>query len=251
MFEKAYVSAWNHPGVAFLATALLLVFAFRRKPFMHGFLALFALEIVFDAFMTGPLKPPQIAADFDVSIGWAIVFVILGDYRYFVLVERFAPKRAPSPASLGPWLGWVIAVPWAFLVPLTWTLLYKANIVAMPDESIKFLVYELLFAGVALVLRFVVLPMRMKGASDDARKYVMRLTMYEVVQYALWASADFVILCSTGTVGDPKSFFMTDLGYLLRIVPNVMYYGGFLAFAWTSAPKSFFAVTVDDASRAG
>lgn len=236
MFEKFYFSAWNHPGVAFVATVIAVAIAFRKKPFLHGFMALFALEIVFDAFMTGPLKPSQIA-DFDTSIAWAIVFAILGDYRYFVLVERFAPRKALAPTSLGPWLGWVLAIPWAFLVPLTWTLLYKAKIIEMPDESIKFLVYELLFAGVALVLRFVVLPMRMKGASDDAKKYVMRLTTFEIVQYALWASADFIILFTSWTLGE-KPPVMSDLGYLLRVVPNVMYYGGFLGFAWLSAPRS-------------
>ena len=52
-----------------------------------------------------------------------------------------------------------------------------------------------------------------------------RLTQFEIAQYVLWAGADVVILSGH------------DVGYLLRLLPNAMYYALFVPFAWWSAPE--------------
>jgi hypothetical protein len=52
------------------------------------------------------------------------------------------------------------------------------------------------------------------------------VTRFVIAYYALWAAADALIL----TMG-------ADAAFLLRVLPNVLYYGGLVpAIAWT-APK--------------
>jgi hypothetical protein len=41
----------------------------------------------------------------------------------------------------------------------------------------------------------------------------------------LWASADVIILAGV------------DAGFGLRLAPNIMYYVGFVPFAWLTAPE--------------
>jgi hypothetical protein len=48
---------------------------------------------------------------------------------------------------------------------------------------------------------------------------------FEIVQYALWALADVLILSGM------------SWGFLLRIVPNSLYYAFFLPFVWWTAPR--------------
>jgi hypothetical protein len=230
MFQVAYQSGWHHPGVAWVvALALVAALASRWATisrFMRGYLAIFTAEIALDAFFTGALAPASVT-----SIEWrnltaAITFVIVGDYRFYVLVERFAPPDAPPASELGPLSAWLKALPWGFAVPLTWTFFYETKLLPMPDLSTKFFVYEILFLGLALVLRSVILPRRLAKTKPHLRRYVLRLLTFEIAQYALWALADVVIRRGA-----------TEPGYLLRIVPNVMYYGGFLVFAWRVAPR--------------
>ena len=234
MFERAYESVLHHPGVAWVATAALLLWLFRAKAsrFFTAFLLVFAVEIALDAFFTSPTEPAKVAANDTLHTGIEIAFVIIGDFRFFVLVERFASPKSAPPSSLGPVLPYLRAVVWAFVVPLTWTALYKAHTIEMPDEYVKFLVYELLFMALAFVLRFAVLPWRLKDTAPAPRRYLIGLATYELGQYSLWALADILILWG-----------MREVGFLLRIVPNVMYYGGFLLFSWRFAPKDLRAAS--------
>ena len=48
-----------------------------------------------------------------------------------------------------------------------------------------------------------------------------------VLYYGLWATADLLIL-GTGS----------DLGYLLRMLPNLLYYGGLIAVIGFLAPRA-------------
>jgi len=234
MFEAAYESVWHHPGVAWVATALMLVALARAKAsrFFVGFLVVFAVEIALDAFFTSPTEPAGVAANPSLHTGIEIAFVILGDLRFFVLVERFASPKSAPPSSAGPFGRYCVAVVWAFVVPLTWTAVYKSKAIEMPDDYVKFLVYELLFMVLAFALRFAVLPHRLKDTPVDVRRYLVGLTTYELGQYSLWALADILMLWG-----------VREGGFLLRIVPNVMYYGGFLLFSWRFAPKDLRAAS--------
>jgi hypothetical protein len=66
-------------------------------------------------------------------------------------------------------------------------------------------------------LAFVALTLvAMATSSQMARiPWLRGVSRFVVVDYTLWATADIVIL-ATGA----------DLGFALRVVPNVLYYGG-------------------------
>ena len=55
--------------------------------------------------------------------------------------------------------------------------------------------------------------------------WLRRVSRFVVLYYSLWAASD-VILLATGS----------DLGYALRVVPNLLYYGGLIAVIAWSAP---------------
>ena len=139
--------------------------------------------------------------------------MILGDLRYFVLLERFG-RRAPGTA----WL--LKAGAWSLLVPAA--SFAVANSLFPDNKRVLFLIYEAMFATLAIAIRFVLLPRR--HASDDNMRWMQKLTGFEIVQYALWASADVVILSGH------------DVGFLVRLVPNALYYVAFVPFAYFTSP---------------
>lgn len=224
--KAIYDSAWQHPGIAFAAGLAVLAFLLRERlsgrakarPFAFAFAAIFLVEIVLDALFTGAFSPVMGTA-FEMPI--AIAFVILGDYRYFVALER---ARGPRDAKLFNG-GWLVALGWAFIIPVLSTIPQKI----WPDwftiSNRIFLVYEAMFFVLALILRVAVLPKRLAGADPAHKRWAERLTDFELVQYALWAIADVVILSGV------------DAGYLLRIVPNAIYYAAFVPFAYLTAPS--------------
>ncbi|NUP13717.1 MAG: hypothetical protein HOW73_47380 [Polyangiaceae bacterium] len=231
MFKRFYDSGWQHPGIAFLGLfPFLLAFATRQR-FLLGFVALFAYEILADALFTGALNPAR-GLGFDSSI--AIAFVILGDFRYFVVVEWALRRGSRDPGAIGPGplSAWVVGLAFAFIVPVVSTIPQLAMPQAFPSDDPYglhriFILYELLFLGLALVLRFVVLPRRLRGADPSVASWVLKLTMFEIAQYALWSGADAFILATHA-----------DVGYLFRVVPNALYYALFVPFVWWTAPAS-------------
>jgi hypothetical protein len=229
VFKTFYDSALHHPGIAFIATGIFLLFLapklrFARSHFVVGFSVLFAIEILADALFTGAYSPVA-------NTPWmqpvAITFVILGDYRYFVAVERAIRARSTKAiGGLGSPATWGIALAFAFIVPVLSVIPQKIFPESFTRMNAIFLVYEAMFFVLALVMLLVVLPRRLQGVDADLARWVKWLTLFELVQYGLWATADVLILSG---VSEP--------GYLLRLVPNTLYYGGFLPFLYFSAPK--------------
>lgn len=213
MFRTIYESPWQHPGLAFLLGGLgiLLVVAlrpFHARPSRRDWALLFSLlqaEILLDAALTGALSP-IVPGSFSAT-AFPVLFVILGDLRYFYLVER---QRADASTSRLATFG--SALVFALIVPIAsglWQQLWPQFFVG----TRLFLSYEvaLLFL---LVVHFVT---RQRGP------FARRLFMFEFAQYFLWATADVLILCGI------------DAGYGLRIVPNIFYYVGFAPFAILAA----------------
>src|SRR5262245_46677371 len=100
MFQKIYDSAWHHPGLCWIAGApLLLLVAARLLRAREGdqrlfaaLLVVFQIEIVLDAWLTGVFTPLTGTA----ATAAAIAFVILGDLRFFLLLERWGRERQPG-----------------------------------------------------------------------------------------------------------------------------------------------------------
>ncbi len=214
--KALYYSPWHFPFVCWVSCAFFVIaFLAKRRdlrlPFFTGFFGLFALEIAIDALITGAWTPVPSTAK--ITTGLSIAFVVLGDFRYFLIVEYVLAKRLTTGVVLR-------ALAFALLIPLATAPISSVN------GRVLYLVYEASFACLALLMRFVVIPMRGRTLEPDALAYLYLLTGFEMVQYVAWAIADIRIIRGH------------ELGWLLRIVPDFFYYGAFLWFAWLALPKS-------------
>ena len=207
-FQELYSSPWILPALPCVALPIVLVLAARRKGFFRAWGLLFAVLIVVDAYVNGALTPvsaPGLATFF------GITFVIVGDLRYFLAVEHTETSRFFVPAALGL----------ALVVPVL-SQIARATIPAVAAElRVTYATYEVLFLAVLAAYYF----LRVRTL-DGARAFATKLTLFEAVQYGLWASIDVLLLVTK-----------RDAGYLLRIVPDVMYYVAFVPFVLRLAAK--------------
>jgi len=221
VFQSIYDSAWHHPIAAWAAGVLtLMVLAVGvRRDALRPIAALLALEIMLDAYCTGALTPLQTGAP--LTTGLALVFVVVGDWRFFFLVERARPPRGilkrPGAAQAA-----MSALGLALIVPL----LTLVGRVALPSllssDRVMFLAYEL---TILPVVAFVTWRARRWLRPGAARTFLLRLCAYEAGLYALWALGDVIILVAG------------DVGFLPRLLANLMYYAGFVPFVVAAAPS--------------
>jgi hypothetical protein len=190
----------------------------RAAGFMRAYALVFALETMLDPFAGGPLLRWLGLADGVLATSVMVTFVLLGDFRVFLLVLRLAAPEARGLASVA-----VEAALWTLVVPVV-AVGVEAGVRALagelPSQSI-WLVYELAFLAMALVLRGVVVPARVAAERSRLRAYLRAVTAYVAVYYALWATADLLIL-----VGG------LDAGWALRIVPNQLYYAFYVPLVY-------------------
>ncbi|CAN5212379.1 hypothetical protein BH09MYX1_BH09MYX1_53870 [soil metagenome] len=202
-FQSFAQSPWILPVLPWLATPIVLVYALRQRGFLRVWGVLFALLIACDGYASGAFTtvPP--------NTGWAtffsVGFVILGDFRYYWLVEQTrAPKRNPM-------LVLALSVVLAFVVPLA-AQFFRATTSISNDTRTTYLTYEALFLGFLMIYGFVL--RRRKSLLER------RLFAFELVQYVLWASLDVLLLATKA-----------DVLHLFRIIPDVLYYVVFIPFA--------------------
>lgn len=223
MFQAIYDSPWHSPAAFWAAGVAFLALWVRRKPFLVAFFALFTIEIVADALATGGWSPLAL-----LKSPWAspiaIAFVILGDFRYFLLIERFARRPDAEPADPTTPAAWAGAAASALIVPVAAALANRTVAARFTDPRWTYLTYEALFVVLALTLRFVVLPRRLAAAPANVRAWLLAVTGFEIAQYALWVLSDVIILAGA------------DAGFGLRLLPNAMYYAIFLPFVAWKAP---------------
>ena len=188
-FQAFYDSAWHAPFAFWLGQAVFLgVLLARRKERPEGFAFFVAFTVILalDAWMNGALSP---LTSPNVKTAVAVLFVLLGDFRFFYLLER----------------AWLRAGVLTLVVPALVTPLILLGV----PERYLWLGYEAGFFLLAAVLHVV------------RRKPVQRaLIRFELLQYALWLFADLVLLRGH------------DVGWAIRIVPNLLYYTLFLPYAW-------------------
>jgi hypothetical protein len=236
VFQTAYQSAWQHPGIAWIAGLPLVLVGLlaarrgrqvadadpRRKAFVWAFVILEA-EILLDAFFTGALSPLSSAGGGGTAA--AIVFVILGDLRFFYLVERQRGEAASSGSAALTALK--IALPVSFVMPVVSAVLTRID-PARHAGTRLFLVYELGLVVVVAIYCAARRPLT-RDRADGRARYVRRLMRFELAQYGGWALADAVILFAP-----PK---WRDLGWAIRVVPNVLYYALFVPVATWATPS--------------
>ncbi|MGB5348968.1 MAG: hypothetical protein WBN10_05170 [Polyangiales bacterium] len=142
-----------------------------------------------------------------------LAFVLIGDFRFFLFIESAKPDGTLA-ASAGAWMR---ASAWTLVVPMASQLGVLA--LGSHEPRLRFFVYETLFVLLSIGLAQLYLPRRSR-----ALLWTRRVTRFVIVYYALWAAADAIIL-TTGA----------DAGFLLRLLPNVLYYGGLVpAIAWAA-----------------
>jgi len=202
--------------------------------FVDAYALVFACETLIDPVATGPLLGALGIADGAAGTAVMVLFVLLGDFRVYLLLFgllAIAAGRSWRDALPG-------AAAWTLLVPL---IAYPTNagldaLIAGRHPSSIWLIYEATFCLVALGLRARLAP----TAPPALRRYARAVLLYVALYYGLWASADVLIQLAG-----------LDLGWLLRMVPNQLYYGFWIPFVvWRFfAPRYWASSTSTQASR--
>lgn len=181
--------------------------------FVRGWTVVFALVAVLDPVATNHL-------------GWPLLpFVLLGDLRVLVLLFVVAgPVRRRAAACSR-------AIAWTLVVPLCAYGIYRGvgSVYGSQPEAVLWLLYEVFFVVLCAVLWTRVIPQDV-----PARGFVGAVLALVAGYYTLWATADVIILSGH------------DWGWALRVVPNVLYYGVLVPFAYAR----FFASGPSDATNA-
>ena len=160
-----------------------------------------------------------------------LIFVLLGDFRYFYWSEGLEQNQwSPQVRRLA------LAALWTLIVPV----LSKLILMGLPsphaeNSRILFLVYEALFVGIAL-LHFNQ-KLKSQNLKSDQLDWFKSVRSYVVTYYSLWATADLWILSCEWL---SASSSLRDFGFLLRVFPNVLYYGGLIPWIVTYPTRSSF-----------
>lgn len=185
--------------------------------FVRAYTLFFAVETVLDSFTTGPLSSLLGIAGTGAGTVVLIFFVLLGDFRVLLLLQRLARPALARERLLAESAAWTLVGPLGAL-SLEQVL---AVLVGPLGENVIWLLYELSFLVLALWLRQVGVP-RWVGPGRPARlAYLQSVATYAAVYYALWASADVLI-----------QVLGLDVGWALRVVPNQLYYAFYLPFVY-------------------
>ena len=221
-WQAFYHGSWQFPyAVMVVPLAFLLYRAIARErrelaldpalaPFVSLWVTLFTLAALFDPIATGPiakaLDGELLTSFFSRALG--TLFVMLGDFRVYWLVLRFrTPTQTTARAALE-------ALGVSLIAPLL------AGLVALLDgpTQLMWLTHEVVSLGIAFALAWFALPSETERPHHA--QFVRGALGCMAAYYGLWAAADVVIL---GGV---------DAGWVMRLVPNQLYYGLFVPFVW-------------------
>jgi hypothetical protein len=209
----------------------------EAAPFVDGYAIVFAVETILDPIIGGPLMRALGLADSGAATAVMVGFVLLGDFRvYFLLFGLIAlgAGRRWSTAT-GTAIGWTVLVP---MVAYAVTSVLHAAVAGLDPNTI-WLVYELLFSGVALALRAHLVSTSGPSLRPALRAYLRAVLLYAAAYYGLWAVADGLI--QLGGV---------DAGWLLRMLPNQLYYAFWVPLVFARFFSRSYAATSASAQAA-
>jgi hypothetical protein len=223
---KSDPSTYALCGVPLLFLVYLLFAPAGRAPaskrdastrFVYRYSLLFAAETILDPIATGPLTRWLGVGDSAAGTAILLTFVLLGDFRVYLLIFRLAQIERPLGEAIGKAAAWTLVVPF-FAYSADYAL--HSAIGGLPSQTI-WLIYELAFLSIALWLRRRGIAARAASANTNLRKRLEAVAGYVAIYYALWATADVLILV-----------FGLDAGWALRLVPNHLYYSFYLPFVF-------------------
>ena len=194
--------------------------------FVRAYTIFFAVETVLDPFATGPLSRWLGISGTGAGTAVLIFFVLLGDFRVLLLLQRLARPALARERLLAESAAWTLVVP---LVALSARELLDTLVGPLGENAI-WLLYELAFLALALWLRQVALPRWVGPGRERRLRYLQGVATYVAVYYALWATADVLI-----------QTLELDVGWGLRVIPNQLYYAFYLPFVYFR----FFASDAD------
>jgi hypothetical protein len=213
-FALFYASAWQQPIALWLAALAGAAVCLARRD-LHASvraycLALTALSLL-DAWLTanhvfgiGTLPAPLASAV-------PLFFVLAGDFRYLLLWEVATPHGSIAPSARGAARAAVLTA----IVPIT--AFAAAGWHANP--RVLWITHELAFCALtAALLRW--------HPNVRALPWVRAVSRIVLLYYALWATADAILLATAA-----------DVGYALRVIPNLLYYGGLIAVIALAPPS--------------
>jgi len=218
-FEAFYESPVQHPmllwaaalaGGAFCATRARLSPATKRYC-----LALTALSLA-DAWLTSRHVYGLGSLSGFARSAVPLFFVLAGDFRYLLLLGlatpaggmRFDARRVGAAVAL------------TLVVPVSAQLLTGVLAGSPAPPRVLYLIYELAFALLTLAI------LRWHPGLRRA-PWLVAVSRFVLLYYLLWVLSDAIIL-ATGS----------DLGFLLRVAPNLLYYGGLIAVIGWAASRS-------------
>jgi hypothetical protein len=185
----------------------------RDARFLRLYCLAFAFETLLDPIATGPIAK-AVGGAFPTAAG--LLFVLLGDFRVVLLLFGLCGGDRNQRRVWGEALLWTPAVAVSAFA------LAAALDLALGQQPprLLWLIHELLFVAMACWLRGRVVPSRTL-ADLERRGALQRIAGFVVVYYGLWATADVLIL-----------FGGFDWGYLLRAIPNQLYYALWIPFVY-------------------
>jgi hypothetical protein len=215
-FEAFYASPLQHPILLWLAALLALGIVMTRRGLhvsLRGYCIGLVLLSLCDAWLTTSEVFGLGALTGQAASAVPLFFVLAGDLRFLALVMLARPDGSIRFDARA----FATALGLTAIVPISSQLLLSALPEDVSSPRLLFLVYE---------VAFVLLTIALLQLRDDLREnaWMCRVSRFVIVYYSLWASADVLIL----VIG-------TDLGFALRVVPNLLYYGGLIAViaAWS------------------
>ena len=181
--------------------------------FVDAWAVAFAIETLLDPLATGPLAR-ALGGSAPTLLGLA--FVLLGDFRVFLLVAYLAGARG----RLGPALREAaLLTPVVPLVAFAAQKLLESARGPLPGQLL-WLLHETAFLGMVAFLRRGVIAARGASAPPALQGYLRALTAYVAAYYGLWALSDVLILSGA------------EWAWGLRVLPNQLYYAFFVPFAF-------------------
>jgi hypothetical protein len=182
--------------------------------FVWTYSVVFSVETLLDSFATGPLSGWLGLLGTAGGTALMVAFVLIGDFRVLYLVRRLARPRANPLRTAALWTLPVPLFAWALESDL------RRRWPTLPAQTI-WLVYELGFLALSLFWRTVLVPRWTAGEEAHRAPFLGAVLSYAVAYYALWASADALVMV-----------FGLDAGWALRMIPNQLYYSFFVPFVF-------------------
>lgn len=218
LFEAFYASPLQHPLLLWAAAvaALLRVRTLPGlDPSVRRYCTALCLLSLADAWLTSQriFAVGQLSGALASAI--PLFFVLAGDFRFLLLVSAADPGGAlrPRGATLAAAAGLTS------IVPLLSQIVVTTLPASFDSPRMLYWVYEVAFVGLTLALLRWYPGLR-------SNPWIRSVSRFVILYYGLWALADTILLV-----------WGSDWGYLLRIVPNLLYYGGLIAVIALRAPR--------------